>query len=191
MSKKNCVLCGREVGLLDRASLTVLQTRQTFCAGCSRRYNSASPTERQALDQEILASPYLSRSDSIWADTAAGADKPCPACGTPLVRKVKNFPLGTDGTGSLAALLTGHYYVDLFACPQCGKVELYTAGYGPEAEAPAAPEEATVTCPVCGTQHSSLINCPTCVLRRGRSGGAPQAGPRPRKKKDPKPPWEK
>ena len=32
-------------------------------------------------------------------------------------------------------LLADHYEVDLYACPQCGKVELYTAGFVPPSAA--------------------------------------------------------
>ena len=52
-----------------------------------------------------------------------------------LERKLENFSIGADGGGGLMTLLADHYEVDLYACPQCGKVELYTAGFVPPSAA--------------------------------------------------------
>lgn len=76
----------------------------------------------------------------------------CPICGSAMELKVENFSIGADGGGGLfAALIYEQYSVDLYACPQCGKVELYTAGFQKpepemkkaeaEPEAEPAPEE--------------------------------------------------
>ena len=51
----------------------------------------------------------------------------CPACGAELELKLQEFSIGADGGGGLLTLLADTYTVDLYACPQCGKVELYTA----------------------------------------------------------------
>lgn len=48
-----------------------------------------------------------------------------------LERKLEHFSIGADGGGGLMTLLADQYEVDLYACPQCGKVELYTAGFVP------------------------------------------------------------
>ena len=53
----------------------------------------------------------------------------CPACGAELELKLQEFSIGADGGGGLLTLLADTYTVDLYACPQCGKVELYTAGF--------------------------------------------------------------
>lgn len=58
----------------------------------------------------------------------------CPACGAEMVLKLENFSIGADGGGGLMTLLADTYEVDLYACPKCGKVELYTAGFDPEDE---------------------------------------------------------
>lgn len=55
--------------------------------------------------------------------------KLCPICGNPMTCKLKDFSIGADGNGGLMALFSDQYHVDLYACPQCGKVELYTAGF--------------------------------------------------------------
>ncbi len=124
----------------------------------------------------------------------------CPACGAEMERKLQNFTIGTDGGGGLlSSLLYQQYDVDLYVCPQCGKVELYTANFqkkeekaGEKAEEREDPGE--VVCPVCGTRHSALINCPTCVMNKvtGRKPDRkPDPAPAGPKKKSRRPPWEK
>ncbi|MEA4933959.1 MAG: hypothetical protein VB071_10360 [Lawsonibacter sp.] len=112
--------------------------------------------------------------------------KHCPACGGMLECKLENFLIGADGGGGLLSLLADQYEVDLYACPACGKVELYTANFSVKDE----PPEQTVTCPVCGSQHSPLIGCPTCAMRGARSIPPPSidSSPHPKRRK---PPWEK
>lgn len=58
----------------------------------------------------------------------------CPACSGEMELKLENFSIGADGGGGLLTLLADTYEVDLYACPQCGKVELYTADFDPEEE---------------------------------------------------------
>lgn len=62
---------------------------------------------------------------------ATKEQKLCPICGNPMTCKLQNFSIGADGGGGLMSLLSDQYEVDLYACPQCGKVELYTAGFVP------------------------------------------------------------
>lgn len=111
--------------------------------------------------------------------------KNCPACGGVLECKLENFSIGADGGGGLLSLLSDQYEVDLYACPTCGKVELYTSNFSVKAE----PEQ-TVTCPVCGSTHSPLICCPTCAMRGARSTTPPNIDLSPNKKNR-RPPWEK
>ena len=56
----------------------------------------------------------------------------CPSCGAAMECKLQNFSIGADGGGGLLTLLADQYEVDLYACPACGKVELYTAAFSPE-----------------------------------------------------------
>lgn len=128
-----CVLCGKKVGLLDQIELDFHGSKQILCSTCDVRMSKASPGERQDLEQEILASPYLQKADTVQTNINTG--KICPACGAMLERKLENFSIGADGGGGLMTLLADHYEVDLYACPQCGKVELYTAGFVPPAAA--------------------------------------------------------
>jgi len=64
----------------------------------------------------------------------------CPVCGAVMERKLEDLTIGADGGGGLlSSLLYEQYEVDLYACPRCGKVELYTANFQaaeePEGEA--------------------------------------------------------
>ena len=124
-----CVLCGKKVGLLDQIDLDFHGSKQVLCSACDVRMNKASPGERQDLEQQILASPHLQKADTVQANVNTG--KVCPACGAILERKLEHFSIGADGGGGLMTLLADQYDVDLYACPQCGKVELYTAGFVP------------------------------------------------------------
>ena len=79
----------------------------------------------------------------------------CPNCGTAMECKLQNFSIGADGGGGLMTLLADQYEVDLFACPQCGKVELYTAGTS------RAPRRAPYWCEHCGKEREDRL-CPEC-----------------------------
>ena len=59
----------------------------------------------------------------------------CPSCGAEMELELQDFSIGADGGGGLLTLLADTYCVDLYACPQCGKVELFTAGFREEREA--------------------------------------------------------
>lgn len=136
----NCVLCGKKIGLLDQIKEDFYGTKQIFCSDCSLRLQKASPQERNDLNQQILASPDLADEAIIQANL--DARKTCPACGTLMDRKIQDFSIGADGGGGLMPLLSDQYVVDLYACPQCGKVELYTARFVPPAPAKEpAPQE--------------------------------------------------
>ena len=75
--------------------------------------------------------------------------------------------------------------MDLYACPVCGKVELYTAA---SVLTQAKDEEEQVTCPVCGTRHSPLIGCPRCALNHAEKRGSAQEQSG---ETSSKPPWER
>ena len=69
--------------------------------------------------------------------------------------KLQNFSIGADGGGGLWTLLADQYEVDLYACPACGKVELYTAAFSPE------PEPAPYWCEHCQEEREDRL-CPVC-----------------------------
>lgn len=93
----------------------------------------------------------------------------CPACGAEMALKLENFSIGADGGSPMMALLADTYEVDLYACPKCGKVELYTADFDPddEEEDEEEPEDEEQSEP--------------------RGGGIFGFG----RRKDKRPPWEK
>lgn len=100
----------------------------------------------------------------------------CPACGAEMELKLERFSIGADGNGGLMSLLMEQYDVDLYACPACGKVELYTAGFDPEDEEDEEePEEETEE----ETEETEQSE--------PQSGGFLGFG----RRKDKRPPWEK
>ena len=198
MAKARCILCGKELGFFNQSRLYFRSSEQTACDACAEQYNKSEGDERAALDERILASPHLEDRAAIDAYTTRqetlrlrqeakeqAQTKRCPNCSALMELKLENFSIGADGGGGLVALLVDQYVVDLYACPQCGKVELYTAGFIPGL--PQEEGEPSVTCPVCGTEHHPGIGCPTCAVRAGASGRLPQAG----QKHAERPPWEK
>ncbi len=103
----------------------------------------------------------------------------CPACGAAMERKLQNFTIGLDGGGGLlSGLWHEQYDVDLYACPQCGKVELYTANFQKKEEKPE--EEAEGPRPL---EDSDAPEEPG-----PKSGGLFGFGAKSREKR---PPWEK
>lgn len=56
-------------------------------------------------------------------------EKKCPSCSAGMECKLTDLALSSYGR----VLLSDVYEVDLYACPKCGKVELYTANFRPKA----------------------------------------------------------
>ena len=71
--------------------------------------------------------------------------KLCTVCGTELELKESSYAMGS-------ALFADRFHVDIYACPRCGRVELFAA------------ERDLVTCPVCGTTHPAQEKCAICSL---------------------------
>ena len=197
MAKPRCILCEKELGIFERNELIFYWTSQNACAACAKEYHKAEGEALEALSQRILASPHLKERESIAQNMArVEADRKkaevkkkaqtkfCPLCSTQMNLALQNFSIGADGGGGLATLLADQYVVDLYACPQCGKVELYTARFNRK-KAAEPPKE--VVCPDCGARHSALIGCPTCALRNPQKIMVRDS----RKSKDRKPPWER
>lgn len=88
--------------------------------------------------------------------------KLCTNCGEVLQRIAERVSLHGDCRG-IWSLLMEDIEMDVYACPDCGKLEFYR----PAAASP-EPEE-LVTCPACGAQHSKYINCPNCIMSTGFS----------------------
>ena len=73
------------------------------------------------------------------------AKKICSRCGCELKLHSASYPMGSP-------LFSERFYVDIFSCPNCGKVELYAA------------QSELVTCPVCGATHPAKEKCVNCAL---------------------------
>lgn len=199
MAKSRCILCEKELGFFDRNEIYFFGSSLTACSDCAHAYGRAEGDALEALSQRILASPQLKDRDRVLhqMDREAARRKKeeakrqaqtkfCPNCSTQMELKLEHFSIGADGGGGLVTLLADQYDVDLYACPQCGKVELYTAGFLPGVK---EEEAEMVVCPDCGTRHLASIGCPSCAVRAARSGSV-SAFRAPRKPGE-KPPWEK
>ena len=87
----------------------------------------------------------------------------CLRCDTPMEYILtENLQLGKTSwvMGDIPNLLAGALLVEVYICPQCGKIEFYR---GPEE---AVTSEATLpqkTCPRCGMLHDfDMPKCPYC-----------------------------
>lgn len=197
MAKNICVLCGKSVPFLDRASMPVGGTRQTICPGCYLIYQKASPADREAIQAQALTSPALAYREEIEATSGqplpvqsercplqeAADHKLCSACGGVLERVkpgVDLFP-----TLSTLTLELSRHDLAVYTCPKCGKVEFYRSNFQPEPPPPKG--DPTVTCPTCGAKHSRLLPCPNC----GREKEHITLSETRREKKGAKPPWER
>lgn len=65
--------------------------------------------------------------------------------------KAASYPMGS-------ALFSERFYVDIFSCPKCDKVELFAA------------KSDLVTCPVCGSEHHARERCVICALNSAFDG---------------------
>ena len=87
----------------------------------------------------------------------------CLRCGTEMnFIKSEDIQLGRVGLfGNLVQFLAGALTVDFFACPRCGKLELFSAALAKEdADEDYIPQRA---CPRCGMQHDfDAPRCPNC-----------------------------
>ena len=149
----NCVLCGKEIGRFEQVKIEFHGTQQVLCDDCHIRFVRCADSDRLAMEEKMLASPNLAQRETVLAN--ASARKSCPSCGSPMECKLQNFSIGADGGGGLVTLLAAQYSVDLYACPRCGKVELYTAGYS------RAPRRAPYWCERCGKEREDRL-CPEC-----------------------------
>lgn len=190
---EQCIFCGKAVTFFSKTDLPCGGADQPVCSECAEKYSRESPLQRArlALDTGRAKEPgkltaFLEREEKRQQEREKWQEKAsrCPACGTEMELKLENFSIGRDGGGGLMALLMDEYSVNLYACPRCGKVELYTADFWKEEEE----AEDLVTCPVCGKEHSPQIGCPRCALRSGQER---QTTYGPKKERDKKPPWEK
>ena len=77
------------------------------------------------------------------------AEKICPVCHKPLKLKEADYPMGS------ALFKADRVHVDIYECPECERVELFSA------------EGQLVKCPKCGSMHSPKEACAVCALNAG------------------------
>lgn len=86
----------------------------------------------------------------------------CLRCGTPMSHiMTENLQLGKTSWlfGDWPNLLAGALYMDIYCCPNCGKMEFFRAGTELEAE----DEVPQKKCPQCGRMHDfDWPKCPYC-----------------------------
>lgn len=190
-----CALCGGKVSFLSGNTLICANEEELFCSACNKKlYDMDSVARGQYLLEH--GNPQYPEKMRAFIEKTQAAEarkkalepptRPCPSCGGIMDVKLKEFKIGADGNGGVY-LLGGYeqYYVDLYACPDCGKVELYTANFAAVKKREEAKAQ-EVTCPDCGTRHSPLSGCPRCALDQASRGGITS-----RNKSSSKPPWEK
>lgn len=202
---KRCIFCGKEFGLFGGGMVVCGDTNEPVCSNCVDMVTPLSPTERvekalatgRALYPEELQE-FLDRDRKEQeqkqarkerARQAIRTDKTCLRCGGPMEQYGKKlFHLGDEGLlGPVArdGLFASWLEADVIRCAQCGMAEFYLPEPPPLPYLPDEEEEELVTCPVCGTRHSPLINCPNCVMKRGAAGRPDST------RQENKPPWEK
>lgn len=133
-----CAFCGKELKLFGKESLMCGGVTQSVCRDCAGKYTWAGQIERcrdllkagRAKEPERVKA-FLEREEKRQRERAQNQEKAsrCPVCGSKMELKFENFRIGPDGVNAMDALLRTQYNVDLYACPNCGKVELYTAGF--------------------------------------------------------------
>lgn len=191
-----CSLCGEKLSFFGSKMLICANQEQSLCPSC---YNTLDSMDNLARGKYLLEHGTPNNPEkmvefiTVYEERAKQKltfeppTRPCPNCGSEMKCKIKNFRIGMDGGGGLASSLWyDQYDVDLYACPECGKVEMYTANFA-AIKRKQELQEKEVVCS-CGTRHSSLEPCPTCSFHRG--AGAPSTPVKPRKTEK-KPPWER
>ena len=72
--------------------------------------------------------------------------KSCLRCGSELELQKGSYPMGST-------LFSQRFHVDIYACPHCGRVELFKAQ-----------DDQMIICPISGTSHPAQEKCAICVL---------------------------
>lgn len=139
---RHCVLCQRELSPDEAGTVAIGDKRLPSCPACKRHYDHSTGVERQRLELraqlywdsipaeqqklELQAQPYW---DSLPEEEEVSPAPSCPVCGTAMELRLSGLSIGSDGMSVLSVLTAQQCTVDLYACPKCGKVELYTAGF--------------------------------------------------------------
>ena len=129
-----CSLCGEKLSFFGGHSLVCANQDEMFCSKCHDTLYLMENLDRGAyvLEHGKPAHPKEMR-EFIIQYTARTQKKQelepptrtCPNCEAQMALTLKDFIIGSYGD----SLLGDRYHVDLYACPECGKVEMYTANF--------------------------------------------------------------
>ena len=129
-----CSLCGAKLSFFGGHSLVCANQEETFCSSCHDKLHPMDNLERgrHVLENGKPDNPEKMREFIVFhaertlrQETLEPPTRPCPGCGAQMELKLKNFRIGSYGD----SLLGDRYNIDLYACPECGKVEMYTANF--------------------------------------------------------------
>ena len=134
-----CSLCGEKLSFFGCHSLVCANQDEMFCSKChdvlypmenldrgAYMLEHGKPAHSKEMREFIIQyTAHIQKKQELEPPTRS-----CPNCGGGMVCKLKNFRIGADGNGGVY-LFGGYeqYEVDLYACPECGKVEMYTANF--------------------------------------------------------------
>lgn len=141
-----CSLCGTKLSFFGGHFLTCANQDEIFCSQCHDNLYPMNNAERGRYVLENGKPAHAKKMQEFMDEWDAKnrareevaeqrkvlepSQRPCPNCGTMMDRKLQDFRIGADGDNDLFdLLLRPQYNVDLYACPECGKVELYTANF--------------------------------------------------------------
>lgn len=129
-----CSLCGEKLPFFGAKSLVCANQDEMFCSKC---HDVIYPMEnlergRYLLEHGKPDNPEeMQKFITLWEERARQKKtfepptRPCPNCAATMELKLKDFRIGAYAD----SLLGDRYDIDLYACPECGKVELYTANF--------------------------------------------------------------
>ena len=135
----HCSLCGTKLSFFGGHCLVCANQEETFCSSCHDKLYQMDNLERgrYVLENGKPDNPEKMQEFIVFhAERTLRKEKlepptrPCPNCGGEMTCKITNFRIGMDGGGGLtSSLWYDQYAVDLYACPECGKIEMYTANF--------------------------------------------------------------
>jgi len=179
-----CALCGSKLPFFGSESLVCANQDELFCSPCSEKIYPMDNAERgrYLLEHGKPTNPdamqeFLQKFEERRARKAKlePPTRPCPNCGAGMECKIRDFRIGTNGN----SLFGDSYDVDLYACPDCGKVELYTANFAAvQAEKARREMQAEQAAEKAAEQESAPVEQEFISYRPGQNTGN-------------KPPWEK
>ena len=129
-----CSLCGDKIPFFSTHSLVCANQDELFCSKCHDKLYPMENLDRGAylLEHGKPEHPEKMREFIIQytertkkKQELEPPTRTCPNCGSQMKLTIKDFRIGAYAD----SLLGDRYDVDLYACPECGKVEMYTANF--------------------------------------------------------------